>query len=310
MSESVSTAGGGASNRRRRLATTVATVLTVLTGLAACATPVTPRSGHEMPSGMADMPGMADMSMANAPTEPAVADAEPGGTGLFATAGGYSLAAGMTAPDTVTFRINGSDGKAVTRYQPYESRLVVLYVIRSDLSGYRLLDPAMREDGTWAARLPALSAGSYRAFVTFAAPDSSQGTPLRHTLSRPFTVEGQAEDAPLPSAATTTTVDGFAVGWTGQPRAGVSSPVGVSIARGGKKVDNVDRFLDGYAHLTAFRVGDLALTRAFSTGKDSAGLLTANAMFPGSGTWRLFAQFQVDGQQHTAAFTVVVPAGR
>jgi hypothetical protein len=61
-------------------------------------------------------------------------------------------------------------------------------------------------------------------------------------------------------------------------------------------------------HLTAFRAGDAAFARFFATGKDNTGLLTANAMFPQGGTWRLFAQFQVDGQTHTAAFTVVVPA--
>jgi hypothetical protein len=33
--------------------------------------------------------------------------------------------------------------------------------------------------------------------------------------------------------------------------------------------------------------------------------LTANVVFPGSGTWKLFAQLQVNGQLHTAAFTVM-----
>jgi hypothetical protein len=290
--------GGAAVHPRRRLVMAVAAATVV----AACTTATTPD--------MADMPGMVhvhDMTHeAGVPT--AVAEAESGGTGLSGVMGGYAFAAERTAPDTFTFRINGPGGRAVTRYQPYESRLVVLYVIRSDLSGFQLLDPAMREDGTWTARLPALPPGSYRAFVTFAAPDAGQGTPLRYTLSQPFTVEGQQADSPLPAPAATATADGFTVTWAGQPRAGVSVPVGVGIVNGGKPVQHVDRFLDGYVHLTAFRAGDLAITRFLAIGKDSAGLLTANAMFPLSGTWRLFAQFQVDGQAHTAAFTVVVPA--
>jgi hypothetical protein len=266
----------------------------------ACTTP-SPHSGH-------DMAGMDDMEMASAPTTPAIAEAEPAGTGLSATSGGYSLTTDLTAKDTLTFHINGPGGKAVTRYQPYESRLVVLYVVRTDLSDCQLLDAAMREDGTWAARLPALPAGSYRVFVTFAAPDSSQGTPLRHTLSQPLTVDGQTADSPLPAATNTATVDGYAVSWTGQPRAGASAPIAVTVARDGKPVEYVDRFLDGYVHLTAFRAGDLAFARFFATGKDGSGQLTANAMFPESGTWRLFARFQVDGQPHTASFTVAVPA--
>ncbi|MEV4313688.1 hypothetical protein [Actinocrispum sp. NPDC049592] len=299
MSESVSMTGGVAAHPRRRLV--MAVVAAVL--LSGCGTSATPDM-----AGMPDMPGMVHAHDAGVQAPPEVADAQPGGTGLSGSAGGYSFAAAVTAPDTFTFRITGSDGRAVTRYQPYESRLVVLYVIRSDLSGFQLLEPAMREDGAWTARLPALAPGSYRAFVTFAAPDSSQGTPLRYTLSQPFTVPGRPADTPLPAAATTATADGFTVTWSGQPAAGASTPVRIGIAKDGKPVPHVERFLDGYAHLTAFRAGDLAFTRFLATGKDDAGSLTANAMLPASGTWRLFAQFQVDGQVHTAAFTVVVPA--
>jgi hypothetical protein len=290
--------------RRRRVATALLAAAAI--SAAAC-TPSATTAPDRGATDMADMPGMTDM--ASAPTAPAVADAAPGGTGLSGSVGGYSFVPdGVTALSTFTFRINGPTGQAVTRYQPYESKLAVLYIIRSDLSGYQLLDPTMRQDGTWTAPLPALRPGSYRAFATFAAPDSSQGTPLRYTLSQTFTAPGSAADSPLPAATTSTTVDGFTVTWSGQPRAGASSPLGISIASSGKPVAYVDRFLDGYVHLTAFHAGDLAFAKIFSTGKDGTGTLTANALFPESGTWRLFAQFQVNGQVHTAALTVDVPA--
>ena len=304
MPESLSKVGDVVAQKPRRRRLTTALFAVAMS--AACSTAT---DGERLASSdMADMPGM---GMEAAPSTPAVADAEPSGTGLSDTMGGYSFVlAGVTAPGTFSFRISGPDGRAVTRYQPYESRFVVLSVVRSDLSGYSLLDPAMRQDGTWTARLPALPPGAYRAFATFAAPDSSQGLPLRYTLSQAFTVPGQAGDVSLPSATTTTQVDGFTVTWNGLPRVGVPEPLGVSISSGGKPVRFVDRFLDGYVHLTAFHAGDLAFARILSTGKDSAGTLTANAVFPRSGTWRLFAQFQVAGQLHTAAFTVVVPAGQ
>lgn len=278
-----------------------------VTSMAACTTSRTTHTGH----GMSDMPGMT--GMASVPTAPAIADATPAGSGLSGSVGGYSfvpahLTAAAGTPVTFTFRIKGPDGRAVTRYEPYESRLVVPYIIRSDLSGYQLLDPAMQQDGTWRAQLAALRPGSYRTFVTFAAPDSHQGTPLRYTLSQAFTISGHDPDIPLPAATTSTTADGFTVTWAGQPRIGVPSPLRISITSGGKPVQYVDRFLDGYVHLTAFRAGDLAFAHIFSTGKDVAGMLTANALFPESGTWRLFAQFQLNGRLHTAAFTVLLPA--
>jgi hypothetical protein len=297
--------GGIATRRLRRRLGGVLLVAAALAPVTACA-----HSGmHHMGKGSSDMPGMPDMpDMSSVPTGPAVAEASPAGTGLSSSAGGYALQpVQVSATGTCTLRINGPGGRAATRYQPYESRLVIPYIIRSDLSGYQLLDPAMRQDGTWQAQCPALRPGSYRAFVTFAAPDAREGTPLRYTLSRTFTVPGADSDAPLPSATTSSTVDGFRVTWSGMPRAGTSSALAISITENGKPVGHVDRFLDGYVHLVAFRAGDLAFAHILPTGRDGSGNLTATAMFPESGTWRLFAQFQTNGVLHTTAFTIVVP---
>ncbi|MEV6609562.1 hypothetical protein [Kutzneria sp. NPDC051319] len=294
---------GGAVHRPRRRRAAALALAAAVASLAACTTSPGTDAGRGA-SDMADMPGMT--GMASAPTAPAIADAAPAGTGLSDSQGGYSFVPADVTADTFTFRVNGPDRRAVTRYQPYESRLVVGYLIRSDLSGYQLLDPAMQQDGTWQARLPALHPGSYRAFVTFAAPDSGHGTPLRYTLSKTFAIPGNEPEIPLPPTTTSTTTDGFTVSLAGKPTTGVPSPLRISIASGGKPVQHVDRFLDGYVHLTAFRAGDLASAHLFSTGRDDTGTLTANALFPESGTWRLFAQFQLNSQLHTAAFTVVV----
>ncbi|MBR7834926.1 hypothetical protein KDL01_16755, partial [Actinospica durhamensis] len=164
-------------------------------------TPSAGMTGMGGPTGLGDMPGMGDVTAA--PTTAAVAAAAPTGTGLSASLHGYTLVPSAKAvpADAATgyqFRIDGPDGKPVIRYQPYESAFVICYVIRSDLTEFRYLQPAMREDGTWTVALPALPAGSYRAFTTFAAPDSSQGTPLLYQLSSPFTVAGQATTSPTP----------------------------------------------------------------------------------------------------------------
>jgi len=169
-----------------------------------------------------------------------------------------------------------------------------------------------RQDGTWDVQLPALTPGSYRAYVTFAAPDASEGTPLMYVLSRPFTVPGATADVALPAPTTSTTADGYTVAIAGQLKAAQSVPLAIRIESGGKPVQFFTRVLDGYAHLTAFRVGDMAFARILSTGRSSAdngaGPLTAQALFPESGTWRLFVQFELGDKMHTAAFTVNVPS--
>jgi len=256
---------------------------------------------------------MDDMDMGPVPVT-TVAEAAPNGTGLAGSVNGYVyLPSAETVPagaaSTFSFHITGPDDHALTRYQPYESKLVVFYLIRSDLTGYQVLDATMRQDGTWFVALPALQPGSYRTYVTFAAPDSSQGTPLLYALSKPLNVPGHAADAPVPPPTETATADGFTVKLSGNLKADALASLDVNVTSGGKPVAYFDRYLDGYAHLTAFRVGDAAFTHVLSTGRAgaaSSGALTATAQFPERGTWRLFVQFQTSGALHTAAFTVTV----
>lgn len=308
------------SARRSRGLIAVLATTTVLAMAAACTSAAvgskqSPTAGTM--SGMAGMDGMSGMSMvATAPTTPALAAAAPDGTGLSKSLHGYTLVPSAPtaiagAASTYSFHINGPNGQAVTQYEPYESELVLCYVIRSDLTEYNYLQPAMREDGTWNAAMPPLPSGSYRAFVTFAAPDSSQGTPLVYQLSAPFTIPGASSAAQLPAPASTATVDGYTVTLKGSPKAGVSGPMTLTIAKNGKPITSFERYLDGYAHLTAFHSGDLAFGQIFSLGGIQAGTgaLTAEALFPESGSWRVFAQFELDNTVHTAEFTVNVPTG-
>jgi hypothetical protein len=262
---------------------------------------------------MSGMPGMSDVPL---PTAPAVADAAVDGTGLSGALSGYTLVSTGTvaagAASTFSFHISGPDGRTVTRYQPYESKLTLFYLVRSDLTNYQYLESTMRQDGTWDVSMPALTPGTYRAYVTFAAPDAGEGTPLMYVLSRPFTVPGTSAEVALPAPTTSTTADGYTVAIAGDLRAAQSVPLAIRIEDKGKPVSIFTRILDGYAHLTAFHEGDMAFARILSTGRTSAdngaGPLTAQALFPESGTWRLFVQFELGTTMHTAAFTVNVPS--
>ncbi|HET9171842.1 MAG TPA: hypothetical protein VFN97_20560 [Actinospica sp.] len=299
-------------HRRRRaahLAVPAALVASLLltcgcTGAAPSAQPTDGMPGMPGMTGMTGMPGMGEVS--SAPTTPALAAAAPDGTGLSASLHGYTLVAPTSPiaadrPDTYTFHITGPSGKAITRYQPYESAFVICYVIRSDLAEFHYLQPAMREDGTWTASLPGLPSGSYRMFTSFAAPDSSQGTPLVYQLSVPFTVSGTAVAAQ--------SADTYALSLSGAPKAGETGPLTISVTRSGEPVTSFQRFLDAYVHLTAFHTGDLAYAHILSLGDvaQGSGTTTAEALFPERGTWRVFAQFEGDGALHTAETTIDVP---
>ncbi|WP_370366757.1 hypothetical protein [Catenulispora sp. GP43] len=263
-----------------------------------------------------DMNGM-DMPAMGAPSGPKIAPAVAADNGLHGGVGDYSYVVGASppaagSPAPYTFHITGPGGQTVTRFQPYEGQLLVFYLVRTDLGDFHQLTASMRADGTWTVELPALTAGSYRTYITFAAPDSSVGTPLSYSLSQPLTVPGTATVADLPAATDSATADGYALKLTGAPHRGSETDLGVAVTKDGKPVQQFDRLLDGYAHLTAFHAGDAAFARALSTGRSAggasgAGALTAQILFPEAGTWRLFVQFQTSGIEHTAAFTVEVP---
>ncbi|WP_194908623.1 hypothetical protein [Catenulispora rubra] len=261
-------------------------------------------NGMNMAGSGDDMPGMGE------PTGPKIAAAAVADYGLHGAVGGYSYVVDSAAP--FTFHITGPSGKTVTRFQPYEGQLLVFYLVRSDLGDFRQLTPSMRADGTWTVPLSALTPGSYHSYVTFAAPDSNAGTPLSYSLSQPLTVPGNASVAALPAASDTAIADGYSLRLTGSPHQGTATSLGVAVAKNGKPVQQFDRLLDGYAHLTAFHAGDAAFARALSTGRSAggtagAGDLTATIQFPEPGAWRLFVQFKTSGAEHTAAFTVEVP---
>jgi hypothetical protein len=266
-------------------------------------------------NGMSGMDGMDGMDMAE-PSGPKIAAAVPGDNGLNGGVGGYSyvadaatLSAGSPAP--FTFHITGPGGKAVTRFEPYEGQLLVFYVARADLGTFHRLTASMREDGTWTVPMPALTAGAYRTYITFATPDSSAGTPLTYSLSHSLTVPGDPAKTDLAPAADTAAVDGYTLRLTGAAHQGTDTDLGVVVTKNGQPVQQFGRILDGYAHLTAVHSGDDAFTRGLSTGRSGggaggAGALTAKIRFPEPGKWRLFVEFETSGVAHTAAFTVEV----
>ena len=208
-----------------------------------------------------------------------------------------------------TFRIAGPDGKPVTSFAVDQTKRMHFYVIRSDLTGFRHLHPTMATDGAWTADLASLKPGTWRMYASFT-PDSGQDAGKSFVLSRTVTVAGSAQNTPLPPATTTTEVDGYTVAIKGEPMAGMTHRMTVTLSKDGKPVTSLQPYLDTYAHLTAIHEGDQAFAhlhpQAEINGNTGGPKLAFQAMFTRSGNWRLFLQFQTGGQLHTAALTLHV----
>ncbi|GAA4834681.1 hypothetical protein [Kitasatospora terrestris] len=212
-------------------------------------------------------------------------------------------------PTDYRFSITGPDGKPVTAFAVEQTKQMHFYAIRSDLTGFQHLHPTMAPDGTWTAPLAALTSGSWRTYASFT-PDTGDGKGTALVLSRTVDVDGRADAAPLPAAATTTQVDGYTVTLQGAPMATMAHPVTVTVTKDGKPVTDLQPYLDTYAHLTAFHEGDMAFAHLHPASAAAGGRggpeLAFHAEFPQAGNWRLFLQFQTAGQLHTAALTLKV----
>jgi len=270
-----------------------------LTTLAACGG----GSGHAVHSSTSGMPhsagddGMGDMPMMS-------------GAGLDPTAAGYTLTpkampmTGMAMPATFTITKNG---KPVTAFTREQTKLMHFYLIRSDLTGFQHLHPTMRPDGRWSVQPSELSAGKYRMYVQFIPTAAKSAGAL--VLSRPFEISGKAaRSAAVSPPANKVSVDGYTLTLAGRPKAGSESPLTITVDKNGLPVTDLQPYLDTYAHVTAFRKGNLAFAHLHPTGNVSGAhggpKLTLHADLPQSGRYRMFVQFQTAGQLHTAAFTI------
>ncbi len=238
----------------------------------------------------------------------------PVGNGLTAQQGGYALKSAIaTLPAgkraLYRFAITGPGGRPVTRFALTQTMRLHFYTIRSDLTGFQHLHPVMARDGTWTADLAALRPGHWRMYTQFT-PDTGPGRGQDFVLSRPVTVPGTASTTALPAASSSTTVDGYVLTLHGDLRAGLASPLTVTVRRNGEPVTDLRPYLDTYAHLTAFHQGDQAFAhfhpRNKVTGDHGGPTLEFMTDLPTSGNWRLFLQFQTADVLHTAAVTLYV----
>jgi hypothetical protein len=239
----------------------------------------------------------------------------PSGDGLADSMSGFrfapaasSLPAGRAA--SLRFQIEGADGKAVTAFEPDQTKLMHFYLIRSDLTAFQHIHPELAADGTWTAPVTSLQPGAYRAYTSFITKDSS-GSAVPLVLSKQITVAGTAATQPVPPASTSTQVDGYTLALSGgQIMASMSHELTVTVSRNGQPVTDLQPYLDTYSHLTSFHEGDLAFAHLHPKGAvngDHGGpSLSFEAMLPKSGNWRLFLQFQTAGILHTAAVTMSV----
>ncbi len=223
--------------------------------------------------------------------------------GLMVADGGYrldlaqvELAAGGRVP--LRFRITGTDGEALTTYDVEHEKELHLIVVRRDFRGFQHVHPTMDDGGTWSIDV-ALTPGTWRVIADFA-PEGGEGI----TLGADLAVAGEVGASDPAPDDTVAEVDGYTVTVSGDLEAGDSSDVTVEVTRDGRPVTDLEPYLGAYGHLVALREGDLAYLHVHPEEAGPGPRVPFVAEVPSAGGYRLFFDFQHDGEVHTAAFAV------
>jgi hypothetical protein len=199
------------------------------------------------------------------------------------------------------FRIERSPEQTVRDFQVEHTKRMHLIVVRSDLTGFQHLHPAMADDGTWRGSIRLRKGGRYRMFADF------KHAGKRRTLAADVLVDGEFKRVRLPAPSPYARTDGgLDVGlYHHGSGAGAPAHVQFEVAKQGRPVTaELQPYLGAMGHLVAIRKDDLKYLHTHPDGAAPA----FHVEYPTAGTYRVFVQFRHRGRVHTAAFTVAVPA--
>lgn len=229
--------------------------------------------------------------------------------GLLVSEHGYTL--DLAAPilssgtQTVTFRIIGPNGHALTEFKPAHQKELHFIAIRRDTTGFQHVHPVRDHSGTWSVDVD-LTPGVWRLFADF--HPAGHGEPL--TLGIDASVAGEYEPQPLPAITQITQVGDYTVTLKGGLRPGEASEITFSVHRNGKPVRDLQPYLGAFGHLVALRAGDLAYLHVHPEGEPGDGTtapgpdISFMATAPSAGSYRLHLDFQHEDIVRTAQFTV------
>jgi hypothetical protein len=173
-----------------------------------------------------------------------------------------------------------------------------LIVLRSDLTGYQHLHPALGPDGAWTVALALPTPGSWRVFADFATI-ASDGHRVDDTASAQLSVAGSYDPVALPAPGSSSVVDGVSVTMEGAVRPGSTVPLLVRTSAG-----PLERYLGAFGHLVMVRADDMSYVHVHPEEQLYRGAVRFWVTVPAPGRYRAFFDFSVSGVVRTAEFTL------
>ncbi|MEJ7834473.1 MAG: hypothetical protein WKF79_16285 [Nocardioides sp.] len=238
--------------------------------------------------------------------------------GLMVSQEGYTFRLAEEAPEPgravpVSFTIEDPDGRPVTAYDVEHEKELHLIAVRRDFSGFQHVHPELDADGVWSTGLD-LTPGQWRLFADFTATGANA-----LTLGADLSVAGDYQPGAETGEVRTARVEDYTVTLAGDLTSGSDAELTLSVSRDGRPVVDLEPYLGAYGHLVALREGDLAYLHVHPDGSPGDGRTEPGpevvfyAAVPSEADYRLYLNFQHDGEVRTAAFTLstddAAPAG-
>jgi len=210
-------------------------------------------------------------------------------------------------PVTLTLTVRDGEGRAVSRLTPSHQKPMHLFVVSRDLLHFAHVHPSLAGD-SFRVQHTFAAAGEYTLFVDYQQPGRGQVVD-RHNVH----VEGAARPvaAALTESPRTQRADGLEVTLhsDAETRAGEAAMLHFEVtdAATGKPVVDLEPYLGAMAHFMVLSADgqDFVHVHALDT-RSSASRVSAHAVFPRSGLYKLWAQVQRHGGVATVPFVVRV----
>jgi len=228
-------------------------------------------------------------------------------------------------PVTVGFTVKQPSGKPLTQFKtgPGPHTGVHLIIVSDDLSTIIHRHPPIGTDGHLQQQIVFPKPGNYTALADVY---PKTGVIPNFQLRYPIHVDGKEHSQQLPPFKATQVVDGYHVTMHGKPNLRVARPaiLKLSVTDPNGKPAKFQVWYGALAHAVFFQKGTMAYFHTHVCGSNTPGCTSvlgapnlkatstkpgeihAGVLLPGSGTWKLFLQFQVNGKRITVPYTLQV----
>ncbi|GGD62955.1 hypothetical protein [Paenibacillus nasutitermitis] len=207
----------------------------------------------------------------------------------------------------LTIQVKDKDGKPVNNYDINHEKLLHLIIVNHDLSFFNHIHPEFKEDGTFTVNTSFPAGGEYKVFADFI-PTGGANT----TLSDWVKVEGKegkhaaiAADTKLMKEVNGKEIE-LAMSTT-KPNEDVTLTFNIRDAKTKKGIDNLQPYLSAVGHVVILSKDVEQYLHVHPIDENASGPEAQFATsFPQSGMYKIWGQFQHNGEVFTVPFVVNV----